>query len=158
MFSMYLGRATFGVEGCFRYHTQTYNTCGRSLVHFKYWHATTALRTMAEKHIGLDPNSKLCGRAMLLWTSGIVCLVYTNFKCAWSHVKKSCFWRKRNLFMLTQYEWKFLLDAAHGLHSCYWLGGKMACAHRISLWLTPFLPSVGAWEHVLVSIFKAWGL
>ena len=64
-FSMYLRRATFRVQEGSRYHTPTYNTCGRSLVHFKCWHATTAVRTIAEKHTGLDPNSKLCGRAML---------------------------------------------------------------------------------------------
>ena len=62
---LYLRRATFRVQEGSRYHTPTYNTCGRSLVHFKCWHATTAVRTIAEKHIGLDPNSKLCGRAML---------------------------------------------------------------------------------------------
>ena len=88
------------------------------MVHIKYWHATTAVRIMPEKHV------------TVVWTSNALVFIgdcmpgIYEFQVCMKPFKQKLFCRRRNLFILIQYEWYFMLDVAHGLHSCYWLGGQ----------------------------------
>ena len=44
---------------------------------------------------------------------------------------KFLFGRRWNIFSLIQYDRYFMLDVSHGLHSCFWLGGKLVYTHPI---------------------------